>query len=173
MIIRKGDSTRVILYMSDATDNESPETGITPTVTLSKNGGAFAAATNAAVEISNGFYYVTLSVTETNAAGPLIVRATGTGANTWIDIHEVRESIITDSEAERICDIILRRHLDDVEASSNGNTPDKASLLGMALLTLNSSIAGSTLTVKKTDTTTLGTLTITVDGSGNWTGKSL
>lgn len=70
-------------------DDKTAVTSATPTVTLSKNGGAFAAATNAVAEISQGFYKVALTATETNTVGPLALIATATGADVWRDIHEV------------------------------------------------------------------------------------
>lgn len=83
------------------TDGTSDATGKTIAVVISKNGAAFgnpsAGATNA-TEIANGWYTVSLSVTDTNTVGPLIVRGTATGvdntelvynvtadANTWAD----------------------------------------------------------------------------------------
>lgn len=173
MQIKKGDTPRIVFYMSDAADNETGETGLTPTVTISKNGGAFAAATNAGMEVAGGWYYVDLTATETNTVGSLIFKATGTGANAWQEIHNVAENILTDNEINRIIDMLFRRHLDDVETSTDGDTLDKVSLLGVALLSLNMSVAGTVATIKKTDATTLGTITITVDGSGAWTGKTI
>ena len=80
--------TLVFLLVSSA-DDKTAVTGVTPTVQISKNGGAFAATTNAASEIANGWYKVALTATETNTDGALILRATGTGADEWRDVHEV------------------------------------------------------------------------------------
>ncbi len=53
--------------MVDDTDGKTPETGLTITATISKDGGAFASCTNSASEISNGFYKINLTQTEMNA----------------------------------------------------------------------------------------------------------
>ncbi|MFQ5647322.1 MAG: hypothetical protein ACE5GM_10360 [bacterium] len=60
-------------------------TGITPSVQISKDGGAFAASANAAVEISNGFYGINFTANERNAEA-IGVLATGTGAKDWRDV---------------------------------------------------------------------------------------
>jgi hypothetical protein len=64
-------------------------TGLTPTVTLSKNSGAFGAATNSPVEVSGGFYKVALTATETNTNGDFGFLATGTGAIPFRQIYQV------------------------------------------------------------------------------------
>lgn len=75
---------RVSLKVFLSSDHISPATGKTVAVVISKNGGAFgnpsAGATNA-TEISNGWYYVDLSTTDTGTAGPLIVRGTATSCD--------------------------------------------------------------------------------------------
>jgi hypothetical protein len=53
--------------MVDETDGKTPEPGVTVTATVSKDGGAFAACTNAVSEISGGFYKITLTGTEMTA----------------------------------------------------------------------------------------------------------
>jgi len=53
--------------MVNSTDHVTPQTGETITGTISKDGGAFAALTNAESEIANGMYKVDLTATEMNA----------------------------------------------------------------------------------------------------------
>lgn len=89
MIINQGTIPTVVFLLVDATDDETAETGLSPTVQISKNGGSFATVTNSVSEIANGWYKVALTATETNTVGPLIVRATGTGADEWRDVHQV------------------------------------------------------------------------------------
>lgn len=60
-----------------------PATGVTITVQISKDGGAFANVTDGsgtATEISNGFYQVDLTATEMNA-DEILLKATGMGCN--------------------------------------------------------------------------------------------
>ena len=53
--------------MVDATDFATPETGLSVTATISKDGGGFNAATNSVSEIANGVYKISLTQTEMNA----------------------------------------------------------------------------------------------------------
>ena len=89
MQITSGTTPTIVFVLVSSTDDKTAATGKMPTVTLSKNGGAFAAATNAVSEVGLGFYKVTLTATETNTAGPLAVVATATGCDDWRDIHQV------------------------------------------------------------------------------------
>ena len=89
MQITPGTTPTLVFLLVSSVDDKTALTGATPTVTLSKAGGAFAAATNAASEISAGFYKVALTATETNTTGALAIIATATGADPWRDIHQV------------------------------------------------------------------------------------
>jgi hypothetical protein len=89
MQITSGTTPVIVFLMVSSTDDKTAVTGLTPAVTLSKAGGAFAAATNAVSEIGSGFYKVTLTATESNTVGALAVIATATGADAWRDIHQV------------------------------------------------------------------------------------
>ncbi len=62
--------------MTDSTDSISGKTGLTVTVTLSKNGAAFGAAGGAVTEIGNGWYYLAANTTDTNTLGDLLLHAT-------------------------------------------------------------------------------------------------
>jgi hypothetical protein len=68
----------VMFMMVDATDFNTPETGVTVTATISKDGGAFASCTNSVSEVSGGFYKITLTSTEMNASS-IALKFTGTG----------------------------------------------------------------------------------------------
>lgn len=75
-----------MFLMVDSTDHVTGKTGLTPTVTLSKNGGAFASPSGAVTEVANGWYKVAGNATDTNTLGPLILHATGTAADP-VDIY--------------------------------------------------------------------------------------
>lgn len=53
--------------MVDSTDHVTGQTGLTVTITVRQDGGAFAASDNAVVEVSNGIYEIDLSQAEMNA----------------------------------------------------------------------------------------------------------
>jgi hypothetical protein len=89
MQITQGSTPVLIFLLVDSTDSRTAKAGAAPTVTLSKNGGVFAAAAGVVSEISDGFYKLSLTGTETGTVGPLAVIATATGADVWRDIHQV------------------------------------------------------------------------------------
>lgn len=65
--------------MVDATDFATPETGLTVTATISKDGAAFAAATNSVAEVANGVYTIDLTQAEMNA-DTIVLKFTASGA---------------------------------------------------------------------------------------------
>jgi hypothetical protein len=67
--------------MALSTDGKTGATGITPTVTISKNGGAFASPAGAVTEIANGFYKVAPNATDSNTFGPIALHATAAGCD--------------------------------------------------------------------------------------------
>lgn len=66
----------VMVKMYLASDHVTPATGKTLTVTVSKNGGAFASGSSGVAELSAGWYSVALTATDTNTLGDLVVRCT-------------------------------------------------------------------------------------------------
>lgn len=79
-----------------AADHVTPATGKTIAITISKNAGTFTnpsgGATNA-TEIANGWYFVTLTTTDTNTVGDFIVR----GTEGTIDPAEQICQVVTDT----------------------------------------------------------------------------
>jgi hypothetical protein len=71
----------ILFFMVDSADHLTGKVGLTPTVTLSKNGGAFAGAVGAVSEISNGWYSLEGNATDRNTLGTLAIHATAVGAD--------------------------------------------------------------------------------------------
>ena len=78
---RKAAAYVVVFLMIDSSDDISGKTGLTPTMTVSKDGGAFSACSNSPSEIANGLYKITLTATEMDA-DVVVVKAVAAGANT-------------------------------------------------------------------------------------------
>lgn len=79
---KQSDTTYPLFFlMVDSTDHVTGKTGLTPTVTLSKNGGAFASASGSVSEVGNGLYKVAGNATDSNTVGELWLHATATGAD--------------------------------------------------------------------------------------------
>ena len=81
--LRKQSSTTYPLFflMVDSTDHVTGKTGLSPTVTISKNGGSFASPSGAVSEVGNGLYKIAGNATDSNTVGELWIHATGTGAD--------------------------------------------------------------------------------------------
>jgi len=66
-------------YMVDSTDGVTPETGLTVTAEVSKDGGAFASAAGTVTEIGNGAYHFDATAADMNA-DVVVFKFTATGA---------------------------------------------------------------------------------------------
>lgn len=74
----------VMVKMFASADHVTPSTGKTVAITISKAGAAFAnpsAGATTATEVSAGWYKATLSTTDTNTLGDLVVHATASGCD--------------------------------------------------------------------------------------------
>lgn len=84
-VIEQSIAATVVFLLVDSTSHVTGITGATPAVKISKNGGAGATATGSvtAVDATNnpGWYKLTLTTTETNTLGDLVLSATATGAD--------------------------------------------------------------------------------------------
>jgi hypothetical protein len=72
----------LLFFMQDsAASRFLGKTGLTCTVTLSKNGGSFASPAGAVSEVGNGWYAVAGNATDSGTLGPLTLYATASGAD--------------------------------------------------------------------------------------------
>lgn len=67
--------------MADESDHITGKTGLTPSVTLSKNGASFSGASGAVTESGNGWYALAGNATDRNTLGELKLHATASGAD--------------------------------------------------------------------------------------------
>lgn len=115
--LRKGNAWTWVFKMVDENDFATPETGKSPTVQISKDGGAFAGSTNSAAEIANGWYKVALTGSETNA-DVLVLKATAT------DCAQTDEAFYlpthtADSASDSIADAVLSEAVNDHKGDSD------------------------------------------------------
>lgn len=81
-LLKQSDTSKVVMFlMVSSTDHVTAVTGLSPTVTISKNGGAFASPTGTTAEVGSGWYKHTPSAADVGTLGPLVLHATGTGAD--------------------------------------------------------------------------------------------
>jgi hypothetical protein len=87
----KSNSTakELLFLMVDSADHLSGKTGLSPTVTIRKPGGAFGTPSGAVTEIANGWYKVAGNATDTNTLGPLLLHATAANADPADDSFNV------------------------------------------------------------------------------------
>lgn len=81
MLLKQSTARNRMILMVDSADHITGKTGLTLTVTLSKDGGAFAAMGGTVTEISSGWYKLALNTTDTGTLGDLAIHATSTGAD--------------------------------------------------------------------------------------------
>ncbi len=83
---------RVPLRAALTSDHVSPATGKTITITISKNGSAYAnpsAGATTATEVGSGYYYVDLSATDTGTLGPLGIIGTASATDNVYAFYDV------------------------------------------------------------------------------------
>lgn len=74
-------AANVMVLMVDSTDHVTGKTGLTLTITASKDGAAFASISPTVTERGNGWYNVALTASHTDTLGDLAIRITGTAAD--------------------------------------------------------------------------------------------
>lgn len=81
-MLKQSSTAQVLMFlMVDSADHITGKTGLSPTVTLSKNGAGFGSPAGAVTEVGSGWYKVAGNATDTDTLGPLNLHATATGAD--------------------------------------------------------------------------------------------
>ena len=128
--------TRIPFILLSTTDG-TPITGATPSVTISKDGGAFANATNTPAEIGNGYYYVDLTTTETTVNNNVIVRATATGAQPTAVVWEPEQDLSELAKADALSSVA--NNVSAVKAKTD-NLPESPAAVGSAMTLTSAAI---------------------------------
>lgn len=88
--VQKANVTRPLYFlMVLSSDHVTGATAKSPTVTLLKSGGSFAAPVGAVTEVANGLYKVAANATDADTIGPLFLHATASGCDPRDDEFEV------------------------------------------------------------------------------------
>lgn len=77
-----------MVFLTSSTDHVSGVTGATLSVSLSKDGGAFASISPTVTERGNGWYNIALTTAHTDTLGDFVLRITASGADP-IDLRTV------------------------------------------------------------------------------------
>lgn len=121
--------------MLSSTDHLTGATGANPTVTIRKPGGAFASPAGAVSEIGNGWYEVAANATDNNTLGPLLLHATGTGADPCDDCFQVVFNAITSILDVKLADAVA--HGGSTATLQLGSTTGTALTIGCSANNVN------------------------------------
>ena len=152
-LILNGDTRPIVFFMAQSSDHVSGLTGAAPAVTISRNGGAFAAPAGTVAEIGNGWYGLTPGSADVTTDGMLLLHATASGG----DPADVKAQVVAfDPYAAvptlaAIQDGMLNQTLTESYAA-NGEPATLAQLLyGISAVMSNVSQSGTTLTANRLD----------------------
>lgn len=84
----------VMLLMVDSTDHVTGKTGLTLTVTASKDGGAFGSISPTVTDRGNGWYSLALTTSHTDTLGDLALHVTGAAADPSDVIMSVEAAVV-------------------------------------------------------------------------------
>jgi len=161
-IKQSSTESALLFFMVLSSDHISPATGLSPTVTLSKNGGAFASPSGAVTEIANGWYKVAGNATDTGTLGPLALHASVATADNCDMI--VANVVAYDPQ---LSDLGLKAPSETYAAEGALGTHSQI-LQGIQQILTDFSWSGATLTVTKLDGATTA-MTFTANNSSNAT----
>jgi hypothetical protein len=80
-LILNGDARPIPFFLASSSDHVTGLTGAAPVVTISRNGGGFAAPAGTVAAIGNGWYSLTPAAADVATDGALLLHATATGAD--------------------------------------------------------------------------------------------
>lgn len=149
MLLKQSTARNRAIWMADSADHISGKSGLTLTITASKDGAAFSAISPTVTDLGSGWYNLALTTAMTNTLGDLALHITGTSADPTDLVDQVLTAIDLPGTANDIADAILKRDWTAVTGEAS------RSLLNAARFLRNKwSIISGTLTVCKEDDTT-------------------
>ena len=80
-LLKQSTALDKMVFMTDSADHLAGKTGLTLTITASKNGAAFASISPTVTERGNGWYSIALTLSHTDTLGDLALHVTGTAAD--------------------------------------------------------------------------------------------
>lgn len=80
-VSKKSTARNVMVFMTDSSDHISGKTGLTLTITASKDGAAFSSISPTVTERGSGWYNIALTTSHTDTVGDLALHVTASGAD--------------------------------------------------------------------------------------------
>jgi hypothetical protein len=162
-LILNGDARPVPFFLASAADHVTGLTGATPSVTISRNGAAFAAPSGAVAELGDGWYGLTPAGTDVTSDGVLLLHATAAGA----DPADVKCQVVAfspyDPATLGLTGLAALTGTLAESYAANGQPATIAQLLyGIMAILANVSQSGATLTANRLDGETQA-MTFTLD----------
>lgn len=97
-MLKQSTARNVLVFMTDSADHVAGKTGLTLTITASKDGAAFASISPTVTERGNGWYSLALTTSHTDTLGDLALHVTATGA----DPTDLREQVFVALPGEAV-----------------------------------------------------------------------
>jgi len=88
-LLKQSTARDITVFMTDSTDHVTGKTGLTLTITASKNCAAFASISPTVTELANGFYKLALTASHTDTIGDFALHVTATGADPTDVVNQV------------------------------------------------------------------------------------
>jgi len=96
-LVKQSTAYNAMVFMTDATGHIDGATGLTLTITASKDGAAFGSISPTVTERGSGWYSLALTTTHTDTIGDLALHVTGTGADPSDLLLQVRANVLGDT----------------------------------------------------------------------------
>lgn len=88
-LLKQSTARNLMVFMVDETDHVSGLSGLTLTITASKNGAAFGSISPTVTDRGDGWYNLALTTSHTDTLGDLALHITSTGADPTDAVAEV------------------------------------------------------------------------------------
>lgn len=80
-VLKQSTATNILVMMIDSADHVTGKTGLTLSVTASKNGGAFASISPTVTDRGNGWYNLAITSSHTDTLGDFALHITAGGSD--------------------------------------------------------------------------------------------
>ena len=95
-LLKQSTAANVMVFMTDSADHVTGKTGLTLTITASKDGAAFASISPTVTERGSGWYNLALTTSHTDTLGDLAVHVTASGADPTDFLCRVSAQVVDD-----------------------------------------------------------------------------
>jgi hypothetical protein len=89
MLLKQSTARSLAVFMTDSSDHVTGKTGLTLTITASKDGAAFGSISPTVTELATGWYKLALTTSHTDTLGDFALHITATGADPTDMVRQV------------------------------------------------------------------------------------